>query len=395
ARAATVHREWNASGPELQALVRAGLVDRDELDRLVIAKYREGVCAFAGGGRHVVRGVLDHAVDASGLLSLVRRRAETAGVVYLDGHAVVSHAAGRDRVAVRLARGGTTRELLARVMVDARGVASSSACADLVCPTVGGVLAGLAEGDGPDEVDPAVGEILATIDGVDEGRQHVWEAFPGRSGETTVYLFYYGRDAEPASLAQLYARFFERRASYKRGDARLVRPTFGFIPGWSRLTPAPRSAHRRVVLVGDAAARHSPLTFCGFGAMLRSIVPAADAIASLAEDRSGESRAPAVAHDAPIHALTGALAVLMASRGFEGQALNELLDAAFSTLGGMGNQAYASLLQDEMRPAEFARFLWRLAERHPSVWARAMRGMGLGPAARWALTVASSLLASP
>jgi lycopene cyclase CruA len=276
-------------------------------------------------------------------------------------------------------------------MVDARGASSPYATADLVCPTVGGVMRGLAEGEGPDEMNPRVGEILATVDPIEEGRQHVWEAFPGRAGETTVYLFYYARAGEALSLTTLYARFFDKLAGYKRGDARLVRPTFGLIPGWSRLTPSPRSPDARVLLVGDAAARHSPLTYCGFGAALRALTPTADALAAALEGRAPGRDAPL--QDAPVHALTGALAHMMASRAFRGDELNGLLDAAFRTLHELGNEPYASLLRDEMTPAAFLGFLRTTARRHPAVWGQVVRGLGLVAAGKWTFGLARSMVA--
>jgi lycopene cyclase CruA len=394
ARAGQSHREWNASGPELDALIRCGLLDRATLERLVVARYRRGVCRFAGGGEYPVRGVLDHAVDAGALLAHARASAERAGVRFLDGHEVVAHAAGAAGARVRAcARGGGAVEISARVLVDARGATSPYASADLVCPTVGGVLTGLAEGDAPDEIDPATGEILATIDGAQDGRQHVWEAFPGRAGETTVYLFYYARaDAPPerTSLLALYARFFASLRSYKRGDAALARPTFGYIPGWSRLTVAPGAPEPSVLVVGDAAARHSPLTYCGFGSALRSLASTADEAARRVEGR-GLGRAP---DDEPIHSLTGALARLMASGVFRGQELNRLLDAAFATLHELGEGAYASLLRDEMSPGDFVAFLRRTASRHPAVWREVVMGLGPWTAARWGAGVARSLLRS-
>jgi lycopene cyclase CruA len=265
ARVGLAHREWNASGPELRALVSAGLVSDAELEELVVAKYERGICRFHGGGSYPVTGVLDHAIEAGPLLARARVLGERRGVAYFDGHSLTSHSTGTDAVRLRFGTKDAVRELTAKLMVDARGVASPYAKADLVCPTVGGVLRGLERGDAPDEMNPRVGEILATVDSIEHGRQHVWEAFPGRAGETTVYLFYYARADEHVSLARLYARFFATRTLYKRGDATLLRPTFGFIPGWSRLTPAPRPPDARIVLVGDAAARHSPLTYCGFG----------------------------------------------------------------------------------------------------------------------------------
>jgi lycopene cyclase CruA len=393
ARVGAAHREWNASGPELRALVDARIVTDEELSSLIVARYDHGTCRFHGGGSYPVKGVLDHAVDAGPLLAGARALAQRRGVSVFDEHSLEAHASGPDavRLCFRTKQGGR-RELTARLMVDARGAASPHATADLVCPTVGGVVRGLAEGDGPDEMNPRVGEILATVDAIDAGRQHVWEAFPGRRGETAVYLFYYAGAREPVSLAQLYARFFETLPGYKRGDASLVRPTFGFIPGWSRLSPAPRAPDPRVVLVGDAAARHSPLTYCGFGAALRSLLPVVEAIVRSLADEPVDLRV--VVDDAPVHALTGALAHMMASRTFEGQEMNTLLDAAFRTLHEMGDEPYARLLRDQMKPSTFVAFLRQTAARHPAVWGKIVRGLGFKVVGRWGLGLARSMVAS-
>jgi lycopene cyclase CruA len=240
---------------------------------------------------------------------------------------------------------------------------------------------------GLDDIDPNVGEILVTTEDADaKGRQHVWEGFPGRAGEAAVYLFYYARrEAVPRSgLVALYERFFAALPRYKRGHAELVRPTFGYIPGWSRLTPPPRAPSPRIVLVGDAAARHSPLTFCGFGSMLRSFRPAASAIArAVADGRSpGE-----VLTEEPIHAWTGALARVMASGSLRGGSMNALLDDAFGTLEEMGNDAFAALLQDRMAAPAFTTFLRRTAWRHPAVYREVLGSLGPRASARWATSL--------
>jgi lycopene cyclase CruA len=391
ARSGQAHREWNASEDELSPLVESGIATEDELRRMTVARYREGFCAFHGGERRRVRGVLDHAIDAGPFLARVRAVCEARGVRFVDGASVSAIAAGSSLS--RVVWQGA--ELVARVAVDARGASSPWATADLVCPTVGGVLRGLEEGSGPRAIDPGVGEILVTTEDADaaSGRQHVWEAFPGRAGETTVYLFYYGRSATTpgGALAELYARFFETLATYKSGDAELVRPTFGYIPGWSRLTPAPTAPSPRIVLVGDAAARHSALTFCGFGAMLRAFRPAAARIARAV----AEGRAPpaGVVDEDPIHAWTGALASLMASGTLRGAEMNGLLDAAFGVLEEMGNDAYAALLKDRMAPRDFMTFLQRTASRRPSVYRDVLRSLGPTSSARWALRVAKERFA--
>ncbi len=394
ARIGSAHREWNCSAKELGALSASGLLTAEEAAELVVARYHHGVCRWHGGGSYPVTKVLDHAVDAGKLLAAVRARCEALGVDLFDGHAVTGHAEGPEAIALAVSAeaGSPLRTLTAKILVDARGASSPFATADLVCPTVGGVIAGLEEGEDPGAIQPEVGEILATTEGVEEGRQHIWEAFPGRRGEVTVYLFYYALASAPgASLLSLYARFFERLPRYKRGASRLVRPTFGFIPGWSRLTRAPAAPGGRVVLVGDAAARHSPLTFCGFGSALRSFAPTAEAITRAVTAGFAHDVAP---EDAPIHTGTGALARLMCTPSrapARANELNDLLDTAFSVLHGMGDEAYGALLRDEMSPRDFIRFLRTTAALRPRVYREVLGSLKLGGLGRWGLGMVREL----
>lgn len=398
-RAGTSHREWNASGPELQSLVENGLVDQKILEDLIISRYDHGVCRWHGRGSYPVWGVLDHAVDAGALLAHIRDLALARGVEIFDGQAVVQEAYSGGMASVRLRdSAGQERVVSARVVVDGRGAASPYAKSDLICPTVGGVLTGLREGEGPDEINPRVGDILATTDDVEDGRQHIWEAFPGRPGETTVYLFYYA-DATSLptdALTDLYQRFFDRLPSYKKGDARLVRPTFGYIPGWSRLGPGPRPPAPNCVLIGDAAARQSPLTYCGFGQMLRSVGPIAQGIAHVLQQEGAAFDLDKVMPDAAIHAGTGALSWMMAgpSRApAKAPALNFLLDAAFGRLHEMGNPAYAALLKDEMDLDSFIDFLRGVAQRHPRIYGEVFSSLGLHRSSRWAYQLVRAKIA--
>jgi lycopene cyclase CruA len=395
ARVGFAHREWNAGARELTALVETGLFTRAEIDQLIVARYARGICRWHGGGSYPVTGVLDHAFDAGALLAAARARAEQRGVAIFDGHALVGEAAGPDAIALSFhVVDGAPRVVTARLLVDARGASSPYATADLICPTVGGVVSGLEEGPGDDRIQRDTGDILATTEGIEDGVQHIWEAFPGRSGEVAVYLFYYARstDVPAGSLLELYGRFFERLPRYKRGAARLVRPTFGYIPGWSRLGPAPSSPGPRVALVGDAAARHSPLTFCGFGATARSLRHTADALAGALS--GGPGITGGVVSDDAIHAGTGALARMMATPSRDPRRkgeLNDLLDAAFHTLHAMGNEAYAALLRDEMAPADFLRFLYSTSTLRPRVYRDVWGSLSPGEVGRWGAGIAREL----
>lgn len=384
ARIGAAHREWNGSTAEVQALARSGIYRADELDALIVARYDHGVCRWHEGGSYPVSGALDVAIDAGGLLALARERSVERGVALFDGHSMSGMASGDGGVALRFSeKQGALRDVTARVVVDARGASSSYATADLVCPTVGGVLSGLREGEDDRAVNPRVGDILVTTEHVEEGRQHIWEGFPGRTGETTVYLFYYDLSERvgPGSLLSLYARFFERLSTYKDGEAHLIRPTFGYIPGWSRLVRGPRPDIPRVVLVGDAAARHSPLTFCGFGNTVRSLEANVERVV-----RTLEGAVTPELEDAPIHSGTGALARMMATPSLAPERagdLNALLDTAFRVLHEMGDDAYGALLRDEMLPGDFVRFLHKTSMLRPRVYRDVFTSFGLANVGRW------------
>ncbi|HEU4405849.1 MAG TPA: lycopene cyclase [Polyangiaceae bacterium] len=386
------HREWNVSGKELAPFVASGLFRPAELESLVVARYARGVCRWHGGGAYPVQGVLDHAVDGRAFLEAVRAKALAAGARLLDRHELTGFGASGGGVLVRAREAGGGRvELRARVLVDALGAASPHARVDLGCPTVGAVLGGLREGEAADEVDPLTGDILATTEHRDEGRQHVWEGFPAGGGDYTTYLFHYARAAElgPAPLLSLYGRFFRLRPRYKRdgrGGAELRRLTFGIIPGWSRLGPAPAPPADGVLLVGDAAARHSPLTFCGFGSMARSFLPIAEGLArAIDEGDLSAARLGRLAPEPPLLRGVGALALLLAGprRPRDPASTNRLLDAAFRALHARGNAFYASLLRDEMPLRDFVSFLYRTSKYRPEVYRDVGAYLGPGELWRW------------
>ena len=388
-RIGRAHREWNISRRELAPLVESGLVTEEELGRLVLCGYDHGIVRWHGGQTYRVREVLDCVVDAQALLDLLRARCLEAGATLMEGRRLTGYRVGRGGVLVEMedAAGGAAR-LSARVLLDGTGAMSPHARFDLVCPTVGGVMAGLDVGPGLDQLDPRVGEILVSTEGVEENRQHIWEGFPApvnADARATLYLFYY---AEPDTLGDeplysLYERFFELRARYKRGAAVLEKPTYGFIPAYTRLRPVPTAPSDRVLLVGDAAGRHSPLTFCGFGSMIRSFRPVADRLRVLLErDRLTRGALAATWSEPPCLRLLGALALMMIPPGGRGalgppvgdgprlgpDEINRLLDVAFGALATLGEPIFAAMVRDEIGFADFARFMLRTARRRPSIY---------------------------
>jgi lycopene cyclase CruA len=419
------HREWNISRDELRPLIESGLFTAAEVERLVLLQYDSGFCRFAGGGSYPVREVLDCVIDAETLLAALRERAAAAGVVLLDHHELIGYSLERDGVSVQVrpvspaprrslapgrddeaAAAPPALTLRARLFIDGLGAASPHARFDLCCPTVGGVLDGLQLGSGPLEMDPRLGEILVTTEGVEAGQQHIWEGFPAPapassslghrdepSRRMTVYLFYYARTRSldrvgPYPLLSLYERFFETLPRYKRGPLQMVRPTYGYIPAYTRLGPMPAAPSERVFLVGDAAGRHSPLTFCGFGSMIRSFWPVTQGLLRcLRDDRLDQATLSALWREPPALQVLGGLTLMMSPPEDEPvddpDGINRLLDAAFAALHAMGQDAYAAFLKDDVDAATFVRFMLEAAARHPAVYRKVFVHLSPTEVATW------------
>jgi lycopene cyclase CruA len=401
------HREWNASEAELAMLVQVGFCTPETLKALTFSRYRYGICRWHEGGTYPVYGVLDCAIDAQGLLNYARRFNAQVGTRFLEYTTVYKVCPFEQHVEI-FARDEAHKELkiTAAWVIDGRGIASpyvQDTC-DLLCPTVGGVVRGLEPGSAQNQIDAEIGEILVTTEHIEDGRQYIWEAFPVRDGSVTVYLFYYcQKKALPKeALWSLYERFLARLGHYKIGEASLIKPTFGYIPGWSRFCAGSFSPHRRILLWGDASARHSPLTYCGFGRMLRSLPVWLDFFKAVRSSDRSVRKLPAVLwkklelpREEAIHRITGGLAMLMAAPiGNEQPAtwLNRVLDCAFFTLHGLGNESYQAMLQDRLTPREMRSFLWQVARQQPHVYRYMWQRLGFYNTVRWAFWIIQLLV---
>lgn len=393
--AGSAHREWNISQEELQALVDDGLFTWAELRAVIMRHYRTGLVHFHGG--HVptqevwIDNVLDVAVDASALLRLARHKLESLGALILDQREfrqawLADNGPARSVVEVAGSHGSLER-YGARLLVNGMGATSPLSLAltptlfSGVCPTVGTVARGFAT-EGARGVDLALGEILVTIEHADAGgtRQLVWEAFPGRDDELTVYLFYYDLidPARPQSLLGLYEVYFERLAEYKAPGPRFehLRPVYGFIPSRHGACHAPRA--RGVLTIGDAAAYQSPLTFCGFGSHVRHLGRVVD-LADYALRHGvleADDLAQVSAHQANVSMMWAFARFMQPWRG--GTEVNDLMNRFLGILMGLGPEGVRRFFQDRTTWRDYTRVLLQFAITTPAVfgWAREVIGFG-------------------
>src|SRR5579859_3126675 len=256
-----VHREWNISREELRELLDVGLLTTDELETVIQREYEDGIVRFHSANIATppaelhLKNVLDVAIDADKLTALCLQKilshqpSSGQANIVLDGTTFV-------RCAVQPTRGVTIdvtdkaseqHSYGARLLIDGMGSTSPIACQlncgkpfSLVCPTVGTVARGYKQGEAPDAVSTTVGEVLVSTEDVRNGRQLIWETFPGADDQVAIYLFYYaetGNNAQAVDLLALFNDFFALLPSYKdTSSVEIVKPVYGFIPAGYNIT---------------------------------------------------------------------------------------------------------------------------------------------------------------
>jgi lycopene cyclase CruA len=410
------HREWNISRRELSVLVEAGLFSWAELETTIATTYRSGLIRFdaTGTGAPAVplrlADVLDLALDAQAVLDLARTRFLTAGGTIRSGRRfrqVVTTARGPVRSHVLLDGPSGPETVEARLVLDMMGSISPIALTlnrgrpfDGVCPTVGTVVSGLPG-------DPGVGDILISVAGTQAGRQLIWEGFPGRHDETTVYVFYYDlagpAEAPRQSLLALFEQYFTLLPTYaqtREGSAQPcpnapaappihLRPVYGYIP--ARHGRQGRTAARGLVCLGDAAAGQSPLTFCGFGSFVRHLPATAAALHRVLRTDALEARdlAGIGPHQANLRPAWAFARLMQPWPGGSPVAVNRLLNAFCAALQRVGEPATRRFLQDRHTFRDYLRILLTTAALYPAVFPVTWRVLGPRGLVRWVRDIAA------
>jgi lycopene cyclase CruA len=397
------HREWNISRRELAALSGWGIFTPQELARTIAGEYRQGVISFDArgtGGASCplnLEGVLDVALDAQAVLDLARGRFLEAGGTILEG---------RSFRRLHMARSGPAASAFevegpkgvefycARLAIDTMGSVSPIAVGlngglpfDGVCPTAGSIVEGLV-------TDPGVGDVLVSVGGATEGRQLIWEGFPGRHGETTVYLFYYDRTgpdrARKQGLLDLFEQYFRQVPGYKQfaEGARHVRPVYGYIP--ARHGSPGKASARGLLCLGDSAAGQSPLTFCGFGSFVRHMGRVSALIDyALKHDLLEERHLRAISPYQPNLRVAWVFSRLMQPWSDDPQCVNRLMNVFCGTLGELGTETTVRFLQDRYTFSEYLRILLTTARRYPTVFSLVARVLGPTGLLKWLADMAA------
>ncbi len=394
----SAHREWNISERELRALSKWGIFTQAELANTIATRYQRGVISFDAAGTGVeacplyLDGVLDVALDAQSLLDLARTRFLRAGGTILEGRSFRRlHMAQGGRVSSAFELDGPhgTEYYATRLAVDTMGSVSPIAMGlndglpfDGVCPTAGTIVKGL-------DLDPSTGDVLVSVTPSQDRRQLIWEGFPGRREETTVYVFYYdetgSRQAARQSLLALFEQYFTLLPTYhlSRTGQQHIKPVYGYIP--ARHGRTGRTAARGLLCLGDSAAGQSPLTFCGFGSFVRHIGRVSALIDyalryDLLQERHLRDISP---HQANLRVAWVFSRLMQPWSNGDPAGVNRLMNVFCSALKQVGLPATVRFLQDRYTFGEYMRIMLTTARRYPAVFPLTARVLGPGGLLKW------------
>jgi lycopene cyclase CruA len=412
--------DCNVSDDDLRELEHAGLFAGEEIEAAVANRYRSGFVKFHDGASRVktpplwINGVLDVALQVDKLLALaaarLRARGAQAGAL-LDGQRFVRCYVEPHRVSVELEDVRTRRRRLfaARLFVETRGADSPVARQlnnDLpithVCPTVGTVARGFSRGEGPDQVDFKIAEILISTEDASDHRQLMWDGMAGnpQRDEYTTCLFFYDAvtSAADKSLLALFERYFETLPSYKRTGAqwRVVKPIFGYIPVSHRPDwhSRRRGAADRVMLIGTTAGLSSPLALGGFGPRvrhLRRLTHLVD-LALDADMLDAGSLAEISCTEPRVTEMAGLAEFMRPAAKSAPPTVNETLNAVMAALHDLDEGIRRELFQDRITLSGLKSLLGRTIKLYPRILQRVREHLGARGSFWWLVNITRAML---
>lgn len=338
-------QEWNISRKELDVFLQLELLSKTELDQAIASFYNPTRISFFEGKDFWIKDVLNIGVDPVFLLDILKTKFLNAGgklfentpfggaVVHPDG--VIVDAAG---------------SLKTRLLIDAMGnfspiiqQARNGEKPEGVCLVVGSCAQGFPNNE--------TGDLIVSFTPIKNQCQYFWEAFPARDGRTT-YLFTY-LDAHPKrpSLEFLFEEYLRLLPEYQGVELSQIdfkRVLFGFFPSY-RKSPV-RMPWGRILPVGDSSGNQSPVSFGGFGSMVRHLKRLTEGINdALLNDALTRDPLAQLQPYQPNIAVTWLFQRAM-SVGIEQQLspnqINQLLTGVFQAMEQLGDDVLRPFLQD-------------------------------------------------
>lgn len=375
-------QEWNISRQELMVLQNLGLLSAAELEGAIASEYNPARIYFAGGPEFWVEDVLNVGVDPVYLLEVLKTKFLAAGGQLFEQTPFEAAIVHPDGVNLEAGSGFKTR-LLLDVMGHFSPIvqqARQGQKPDGICLVVGSCAQGFPSNES--------GDLFVSFTPAQNHCQYFWEAFPARDGRTT-YLFTY-LDAHPdrISLTTLFEDYLRLLPQYQQIDLdnlQLQRALFGVLPSY-RHSPLPPT-WSRILQVGDSSGAQSPLSFGGFGAMLRHLSRLSAGIHSALEtDALSRSALRSLQPYQPNLAVTWMFQRAMSidvDQQLDPNQINRLLSSVFQEMHQLGPAVLRPFLQDVVQFSALSRTLLPISLKHPHLVLSVLPQVGPSALLHW------------
>jgi len=400
-------QEWNISRHELQVLLDLGLLSVAELEQAIATEYNPARISFHKGPELWVEDVLNIGVDPVCLLEQLKTKFLVAGGQLFEQTAFEQAIVHPNGVSVSGQQRSTAENpspdgdslslqplvLNARLLLDAMGhfspisqQARQGQPPDAVCMVVGTCAQGFPEN--------STGDLFASITPTQNHCQYFWEAFPARDGRTT-YLFTY-LDAHPdrPSLTDLFEDYWRLLPDYQGveiSQLHIQRALFGFFPCYRQSPLQPQWS--RILPIGDSSGSQSPLSFGGFGAMMRHLKRLTEGIhAALETDLLHRNALALLQPYQPNLAVTWLFQRAMSveiNQTVAPDQINTLLAGVFQEMEHLGDRVLTPFLQDVVQFSALLQTLLRVSLTQPLLGIKVIPQVGVITLLQWMLHFAN------
>lgn len=367
-------QEWNISRQELSAFLELDLLTSQELERAIATEYNPARVSFHGGENIWVEDVLNIGIDPVYLLETLKNRFLEFGGKLFERTAFTEIVVHPNAVIVN-------QQFKARLFLDAMGNLSpinqqirQGKKPDALCLVVGTCAQGFPKNNS--------GDLLLSFTPIQNQCQYFWEAFPAKDGRTTYLFTYIDADPQRFGLETLFTEYFRLLPEYqgvKLSQLQFQRGLFGFFPSY-RQSPV-KTLWNRILPIGDSSGNQSPLSFGGFGAMVRHLPRLTLGIEEAIHTEQLSIDALSLLQPyQPSLSVTWLFQQTMSvgiNQKVPPERINQLLTAVFQEMQKLGTPVLKPFLQDVVQFKALTQTLLKTAVSHPSLIAEIISQVGL------------------
>jgi lycopene cyclase CruP len=375
-------QEWNISRKELDVFIDLELLTETELEIAIATEYNPARVSFKEGQEVWIEDVLNIGVDPVYLLEILKSKFIEAGGSLLENTTFKSATVHPDGILIEAG----TIQLKTRLLIDAMGhfspiikQARKNTKPKAVCIVVGSCAKGFPENN--------TGDLIYSFTPIINQCQYFWEAFPARDGRTTYMFSYLDAEPERPSLEYFmdeYLRLLPEYQNIELEQLEFQRFLFGFFPAYKN-SPI-HLPFNRILPVGDSAGGQSPVSFGGFGAMVRHLKRLTNGIneALIVDSLSSKDLALLQPYQ-PNISVTWLFQKTMSvgiDQQVNPQQINNLMNGVFAVMDRLGDDVLKPFLQDVIQFTPLAKTLPLV---NPKLVLPLLPQIGINPLINWSI----------